>query len=157
MSQGDLTMQHSPSSTRRKMKKRALCLAITAGLSGYALAQDTTKSILGKNTSPTGSPAAQTKVVIVHQPSGTVSEVVTNETGAYSVKGLRVGGPYQVTIDSDVYRDAQLNNLYLQVGKTLRLDQQLEEQVLEEEAQAGRQARARAAFGRGISVRRTAA
>ena len=114
------------------MKKRALCLAISAGLSGYAFAQDTTSSILGKITSPTGSPATQTRVIIVHQPSGTVSEVVTNETGAYSVKGLRVGGPYQVTIDSEVYRDAQLNNLYLQVGKTLRLDQQLEDQVLEE-------------------------
>ena len=41
----------------------------------------------------------------MHQPSGTVREFLTNESGTFLAKGLRVGGPYLVTVDSDVYRD----------------------------------------------------
>lgn len=133
-------LSHSPHRQRCKssfqkaglLKKSALWIAIAAGASGYANAQDTTSSILGKITGPDGAPAAQTKVIILHQPSGTVSEVLTNDSGSYSVKGLRVGGPYQITLDSDIYRDAQMSDLFLQVGKTLRLDQQLEEESIEE-------------------------
>lgn len=125
-------MHHQRLNKQGLMKKSALCLAISAGLSGYTFAQETTSSILGKITGPGGAPAAQTKIIIVHQPSGTVNEVLTNESGAYSVKGLRVGGPYQVTIDSNVFRDARLDDLYLQLGKTLRLDQQLQDETLDE-------------------------
>lgn len=118
--------------TGLRPKPTALCLAIALALSGQAMAQETTSAILGKVTAPDGSPAANTKIIIVHKPSGTSSEVRTNAEGTFSVKGLRVGGPYTVTIDSDTYRDAQMRNLYLQLGKTLRLDQQLQSEAMEE-------------------------
>ena len=108
------------------MKRSTLCLAIAAGISGYAQGQDTSSAILGKITAPDGSPAADTRIIVLHEPSGTVSEVKTNSAGSYSMKGLRIGGPYKITIDSDSYRDAEMRDLFLQLGKTLRLDQTLE-------------------------------
>lgn len=108
------------------LKRSALFVAMTAGISGYAHAQDTSSSILGKISAPDGSPAADTRIIVVHEPSGTRSEVKTNSAGSYSLKGLRIGGPYKVTIDSDTYRDAEMRDLFLQLGKVLRLDQTLE-------------------------------
>jgi hypothetical protein len=108
------------------MKRSTLCLAIAAGISGYAQGQETSSAILGKITAPDGSPAADTRIILVHEPSGTVSQVKTNSAGSYSMKGLRIGGPYKITIDSDIYRDAEMRDLYLQLGKVLRLDQTLE-------------------------------
>ena len=109
------------------LRKSALCLAIAAGISSYAHAQDTSSSILGKITAPDGTPAADTRIIVLHEPSGTISEVKTNSAGSYSIKGLRIGGPYKITIDSTAYRDAEMRDLYLQLGKVLRLDQTLEE------------------------------
>lgn len=108
------------------LRKSALCLAIAAGISSYAHAQDTSSSILGKITAPDGTPAADTRIIVLHEPSGTISEVKTNSAGSYSIKGLRIGGPYKITIDSTAYRDAEMRDLYLQLGKVLRLDQTLE-------------------------------
>lgn len=108
------------------IKRSTLCLAIAAGISGYAHGQDISSALLGKITAPDGSPAADTRIIVLHEPSGTVSEVKTNSAGSYSMKGLRIGGPYKITIDSDRYRDAEMRDLYLQLGKTLRLDQTLE-------------------------------
>src|SRR5690554_7510530 len=70
-------LSHSPHRQRCKssfqkaglLKKSALWIAIAAGASGYANAQDTTSSILGKITGPDGAPAAQTKVIILDRKS----------------------------------------------------------------------------------------
>lgn len=115
------------------IRKSALCLAIAAGISSYAQAQETTSAILGRISAPDGTPAADTKIIIEHQPSGTLSEVKTNESGTYSVKGLRVGGPYKIIIDSDEFQDAEMRDLYLELGKTLRLDQTLGQLDITEE------------------------
>jgi hypothetical protein len=70
-------------------------------------------------------------VVIIHQPTGTVSEFTTNEDGTFTAKGLRVGGPYQVILDSDQYRDAVLEEVYLDLGDTYRVSRQLEADDME--------------------------
>jgi len=112
-------------------KRTALAAAIAMGLSGAAIAQETSSSIRGVITGPEGNPAANTTVVIIHQPTGTVNEFTTNEDGVFSAKGLRVGGPYQVILDSDQYRDAVLEDVYLDLGDTFRLSRQLESADME--------------------------
>lgn len=104
----------------------ALALTLAIGASSMAYAADTTSSMRGTIVGPEGQPAPNTKITLIHQPSGTVTEVTTNEAGAFSASGLRVGGPYQIIIDSDVYQDTVESDIYLQLGQTFRLNEQLQ-------------------------------
>ena len=114
-----------------KVSRISAAVALAVGLSTSAFAQETSSSMRGVITGPQGNPAANTKVVIIHQPTGTVNEFTTNEDGVFSAKGLRVGGPYQVILDSDKYRDAVLEGVYLDLGDTFRVSRQLESADME--------------------------
>lgn len=103
----------------------ALAMALALGASSMAYAADTTSSMRGTITGPDGKPAPNTKITLIHQPSGTVTEVTTNDAGAFSASGLRVGGPYEVIIDSDTYQDAVKEDIFLQLGQTYRFNEQL--------------------------------
>ena len=52
-------------------------------------------------TGPTGAPAANASVLITHVPTGTTVTTMTGANGFYSARGLRVGGPYTVTVTAD--------------------------------------------------------
>ncbi|QSX35389.1 TonB-dependent receptor [Shewanella avicenniae] len=104
----------------------ALALTLAIGASSMAYAADTTSSMRGTISGPDGQPAPNTKITLIHQPSGTVTEVTTNASGAFSASGLRVGGPYQIIIDSDVYQDTVESDIFLQLGQTFRLNEQLQ-------------------------------
>ena len=113
-----------------QLRKTALSLAIAAcvGVSGAALANETTSAIKGQIKGPNGNPAAGTKITIVHLPSGSTKETETNDAGYFTAKGLRVGGPYRVVVDSDVFADQTFNNINLQVGADYPVNVTLERQ-----------------------------
>ncbi len=90
-----------------------------------AMAADTSSAMRGKILNPDGHAAANVKITVLHQPSGTTRELVTNESGSFVASGLRVGGPYTVVIDSDTYSDATLDNIFLNLGDTFRVNRQL--------------------------------
>ncbi|MBD1583060.1 TonB-dependent receptor [Pseudoalteromonas sp. S16_S37] len=112
------------------LRKTSLSLAIAASLaaSGVAFANDTASSLKGQVVGPMGNPAAGTKVTIIHTPSGSVKTAVVNESGVFSAKGLRVGGPYQIIVDSDKFEDTMIEDIYLSLGKTYPLSVQLKSQ-----------------------------
>jgi len=114
-----------------KISALSAAIALAVGLSTSAVAQETSSSMRGVVTGPQGAPAANTKVTVIHQPTGTVSEFVTNDEGVFSAKGLRVGGPYQIILDSDQFRDAVLEGVYLNLGETFRITRQLESADME--------------------------
>lgn len=112
--------------TFARKSRVAAALALALGMSSAAVAQETSSSMRGKIVGPEGNPAANTKIVLIHQPSGTVRELTTNESGAFLAKGLRVGGPYTVIVDSDTFRDKVEEGLSLTLGETYRFNVQLE-------------------------------
>ncbi len=116
---------------KTQLSKTALSLAIAAcvGVSGAALANETTSAIKGQIKGPSGNPAAGTKITIVHLPSGSTKETETNDAGYFTAKGLRVGGPYRVVVDSDVFADQTFNNINLQVGADYPVNVTLERQT----------------------------
>jgi outer membrane receptor for ferrienterochelin and colicin len=116
---------------KTKLNRIAIAVAMSISLTGIAQAQSTSSDIRGMITTPTGSPAANTKIIIKHIPSGTVKEMETNAQGAFIAKGLRVGGPYEVVIDSDVHKDTTVTNVFLNLGETYRLVQRLESDNVE--------------------------
>ena len=107
----------------------ALVIALglsTSIISTGAIANSTTSAIKGQIAGPQGNPAAGTKITITHVPSGTTKRATVNSSGLFSAKGLRVGGPYKVTVDSDEFEDTQINNIFLTLGETYPVDVALE-------------------------------
>jgi hypothetical protein len=93
-----------------------LTAALTAPCAVYA--QQTTSSLSGTVLTAEGKPAAGTAVVIVHGPSGTVSNSEVDPTGRFFATSLRVGGPYTVRFEPKGGQVQTLNNIFLQLGET---------------------------------------
>ena len=104
----------------------ASALALALGLSASAAANTTSSSIKGHITGPQNNPAAGTVVTITHVPSGSSKTAVVNNAGLFSAKGLRVGGPYQVTLASGQFADQVVDDVYLTLGETYQLERSLQ-------------------------------
>ena len=108
----------------RSIRRRALSLAVVTALVGAAplvLANTTTSSIRGNVASESGEMLPNAVVTILHVPSGTVSTTSTNESGAFSARSLRVGGPYTITISGASLKDVQIDDVYLALDQTFSL------------------------------------
>ncbi len=88
-------------------------------------AQETTSTIEGVISAQDGTPINGAAISIVHMPSGTRSASVTNTDGAFSVSGLRVGGPYTVSIAKPGYQTQDVQDVFLQVASTFKLNTQV--------------------------------
>jgi len=104
----------------------ALILAL--GLSTSALANTTTSAIKGNISGPNGNAAVGTQITIVHVPSGTTKTATVNDSGLFTAKGLRVGGPYRIVIDSNKFEDTTVKDIYLTLGETYPLNVALNSQ-----------------------------
>ncbi|MAI38057.1 TonB-dependent receptor [Alteromonas sp.] len=110
---------------KAKLSRVAIAVALSAGLSSAALAQQTSSGIRGTILDPAGAPEAGVDITVTHLPSGTRRTVTTNEDGNYTIQGLRVGGPYKVTIDSKEFEDQTLDGLFLQLGQFEKINRKL--------------------------------
>ena len=108
-----------------RLSKLTGAVILALGVSTSAMAADTSSSMRGKITTPSGEAAVNVKIKVIHQPTGTISELTTNDSGTFIANGLRVGGPYTVLIDSDKHSDSMVENIYLELGDTYRLQEQL--------------------------------
>src|SRR5699024_7686660 len=84
-------------SHRARLSKLSLGL-IVALAAAPAFAQSTSAGVGGQVTSAAGQPVVGAEVTIVHTESGTVSRATTDASGRYNARGLRVGGPYTITV-----------------------------------------------------------
>jgi len=97
----------------------AIALASATTFAIQAEAQVTTSALKGTVTAA-GSPVAGATVVVVHTPSGSKKTLTTNNDGAYNVSGLRVGGPYRITVTSDK-GNSTVEDVYLTLGGVLTI------------------------------------
>jgi len=58
----------------------------------------TTGSLAGVVTDQGGAPVSGANVIAIHVPSGSTYEATTRADGRFSMPGMRVGGPYSVTV-----------------------------------------------------------
>ena len=91
-----------------------------------AYAQQTSANLAGRITDNDGSSLAGAEVTILHTPSGTTSRATTDENGRYTARGLRVGGPYTVTVTKDGYKGEASENVYLLLGETSAVNADLD-------------------------------
>jgi len=91
--------------------------ALGMAFSGSAFAQDTASGIRGTISGDDGLAIAGANVTITHTPSGTVNTVTTNQGGAFFATGLRVGGPYSLSVAAPGYEQGAVDGLYLDAGE----------------------------------------
>jgi outer membrane receptor for ferrienterochelin and colicin len=112
----------------RSMKRLAQGAAVGALLcamsSAAAYAQETTSAIRGVVTA-NGTPVGKASVTIVHKPSGTRSVTSSEAGGEFDLRGLRVGGPYTLTVNAPGYPAKTFNEVYLKVGETKTFDTEI--------------------------------
>ena len=101
----------------------AALVAAFAGIAAFA--QVTTSSLAGNIKDEKGEPLTGAAVVAVHMPSGTQYAAVANLDGNYMINGMRVGGPYRVTITFLGYQTVEYTDVTLQLAETFNLNAQV--------------------------------
>src|SRR5437773_7535479 len=81
----------------------------------------TTAAIAGVVTDSSGGPLEGGRVVAVHGASGTAYAAVTRADGRFTIPGMRVGGPYRVTLALVGYRREVQDQISLTLGVTTDL------------------------------------
>jgi hypothetical protein len=95
------------------------------------MAQATTASINGLVFDQNGNALPGANVVAVHQPSGTVYGSTAREDGRYNLVGLRVGGPYKITVSMVGFTQQVEEGISLALGQNLRIDFKLPEEAVQ--------------------------
>ncbi len=97
-------------------------LSVFAALPTALFAQGlTTSSLSGIVKNETGGSVSGANVTIVHVPSGTTATTVTGDTGRFDMSGLRVGGPYSVTVKSGALTFPEQSDIYLALDQPTSL------------------------------------
>ena len=109
------------------MQKRLLFLfMLLVGFTTAMMAQITTSGMSGKVTAD-GEDVIGATIEVVHVPSGTKYQAVTNAKGMYAINGMRPGGPYRVKVSYIGYQSKSFDNVSLQLGQTYNLNVWLNE------------------------------
>ena len=106
-----------------RLSKIAFSVAIAIG-TVPVLAQNTTSAVGGRITGTDGKPAGGAQVTILHKDSGSLTTTLTDGEGRYAARGLRVGGPYTITITKDGVTEKR-EGVFLQLAETASVDAKL--------------------------------
>lgn len=113
---------------RVRMSKLTLgLLAVLAAAPAFA--QSTSAGIGGRVVGADGQPVQGAEVTIVHTESGTVSRAVTGADGRYNARGLRVGGPYSITINKAGAGAGSQDGVFLNLDAVNQVDVSLNNDV----------------------------
>ncbi len=106
-----------------------LALLLVVPVSIYAQGV-TTASISGTVKDTNGQPVPGATVIALHVPSGTKYGNSTQLDGRYYIRGMRVGGPYTITVSDVGYKTQEVKNVYLEIGQNLELNFKLTQQAV---------------------------
>ena len=108
-------------SNRWNFTRTALSVAVAIVAAAPVMAQNTTAAVGGRIVANDGKPVAGAAVVILHRESGSVTNLVTDAEGRYSARGLRVGGPYTITVSKGADKETR-DGIFLALAESLALD-----------------------------------
>ncbi len=111
-----------------------IALAVLCWPVGQAHAQGvTTGSVTGVVTDPQQQAIPGASVVATHEPSGTKYEATTRADGRFSIPGMRVGGPYTVTVTISGFRPQVTKDVFVNLGSASDLPLTLRTLTMAEE------------------------
>ncbi|KWV15289.1 carboxypeptidase regulatory-like domain-containing protein [Xanthomonas translucens pv. translucens] len=139
----------------RRLRMSKLTLGLVAALAAAPVFAQSTSSGIGGMVTHNGQPVAGAEVTITHVESGTVSRASTDASGRYNARGLRVGGPYNVTITKPGDGTQTQEGIYLGLDQVASVNAQLTGDVATLESMQVTAARGSEAFtsdNKGIST-----
>ena len=102
----------------RRLRMSKLTLGLVAALAAAPVFAQSTSAGVGGLVTHDGQPVVGAEVTITHVESGTVSRASTDASGRYNARGLRVGGPYTITITKPGEGTKTEDSVYLSVNQT---------------------------------------
>jgi hypothetical protein len=90
----------------------------------------TTAALNGTVKDSKGEAVYGANVVAKHEPTGTIFGAYTRADGRYNIPGLRVGGPYTVTVSFIGYKENKEENVTLGLGEDKRIDFKIHEEAV---------------------------
>lgn len=102
----------------RRLRMSKLTLGLVAALAAAPVFAQSTSAGVGGLVTHDGQPVVGADVTITHVESGTVSRATTDASGRYNARGLRVGGPYTITITKPGEGTKTEDSVYLSVNQT---------------------------------------
>ncbi len=102
---------------RQNLLKNLMAVMFLVLSTGLALSQGvTTSGISGVVSETNGQPLPGANVVATHLPSGTRYGAVSNIDGKYSIPGMRVGGPYRLSVSFIGFSTQEVDGIVLSLG-----------------------------------------
>jgi hypothetical protein len=102
---------------RQNLLKNLLAAFLLVMSTGLAMSQGvTTSGITGAVTEANGQALPGANVVATHLPSGTRYGAVSNVEGKYSIPGMRIGGPYRLSVSFIGFSTQDVDGLILSLG-----------------------------------------
>jgi hypothetical protein len=101
-----------------RMKKAGLMLLLMVMTAFSGFAQITTSTISGIVKDQSGEILPGATVHVVHEPTGTQYNTVTNQSGSFTIPAVRPGGPYKLHVRFIGYKQSELNDINTQLGIT---------------------------------------
>lgn len=105
----------------KRLAGGAAITAMSLAIVQPAMAQQTTSSVRG-SVEANGKAVANAVVSITHVPTGSKVETRTNEAGVFDARGLRVGGPYTVSVAAPSFAPQIVKDVTLALDDTARVD-----------------------------------
>lgn len=102
--------------------KKILLVVMAYFVALSASAQVTNGSISGFVRDSKSGDLGGASVEAVHEPSGTKYKTVSATTGKYHLPGLRIGGPYKLTISYVGLKTEVVSDIYIQLGEPSVID-----------------------------------
>jgi hypothetical protein len=117
----------------KKISFRYLMLVaiLTSIFSLSVTAQVTTSEMVGRVTDEQEKPLPGVTIEAVHQPSGTNYTAVTNDSGRFTIPGMRVGGPYTVRAIQPGFTEQTVNDIQLSLGAAATVNFKLSTAITE--------------------------
>src|SRR5690349_8377834 len=98
-----------------------LAVAMLVLSAAAALGQQTTATVTGQVTDPTGSVVTSAKVVLKNTDTNTTSTTTTGSSGDYLITLLRPG-PYTLTVTAPGFQEYSRSGVVLEVNQTMKID-----------------------------------
>jgi hypothetical protein len=104
----------------------AVFLLLLAPVAGFA--QEITGSVRGTVSTPSGDPAAGETVTVTDTRTGATRVSSTSDQGVFNVRGLTVGGPYTIRIDSSQYQGTVITDVFTSLSSAANFNVVLDTQ-----------------------------
>ena len=91
----------------------------------------TTSSVAGRVKDSKGEFLVGANIQAEHLPSGSLYGNSTDDGGYFRIPGMRVGGPYKITITYTGYKEKLIENVTLSLGTTATFNVELTEDAIE--------------------------